>query len=97
MDTLPLLRIENKTPMEGVTETKIGAETKGWTILRLPYPGTHPIISLQRLTPLYTLARFCGNDPDIAVSCETMPGLANTEVDAHSQLLDGTQDPQWRI
>jgi hypothetical protein len=32
MDTLPLLRIGNKTPMEGVTETKFGAETKGWTI-----------------------------------------------------------------
>ena len=30
--TLPLLRIGNKTPMEGVTETKFGAETKGWTI-----------------------------------------------------------------
>jgi hypothetical protein len=23
-------------------------------------------------------------------------GLANTEVDAHSQLLDGSQGPQWR-
>jgi hypothetical protein len=32
VDTLPLLRIGNKTPMEGVTETKFGAETKGWTI-----------------------------------------------------------------
>jgi hypothetical protein len=31
-DTLPLLGIGNKTPMEGVTETKFGAETKGWTI-----------------------------------------------------------------
>jgi hypothetical protein len=31
VDTLPLLRIGNKTPMEGVTETKFGAETKGWT------------------------------------------------------------------
>jgi hypothetical protein len=30
--SLPLLRIGNKTPMEGVTETKFGAETKGWTI-----------------------------------------------------------------
>jgi hypothetical protein len=59
VDTLPLLRIENKTPMEGVTETKFGAGTKGWTILRLPYPGFHPIISLQKLTPLHTLARFC--------------------------------------
>jgi hypothetical protein len=32
VDTLSLLRIRNKTPMEGVTETKFGAETKGWTI-----------------------------------------------------------------
>ena len=32
VDTLLLLRIGNKTPMEGVTETKIGAEMKGWTI-----------------------------------------------------------------
>jgi hypothetical protein len=32
MDTLPLLRIGNKTPMEGVTETKFLAERKGWTI-----------------------------------------------------------------
>jgi hypothetical protein len=28
VDTLPLLRIGNKTPMEGVTETKFGA---GWS------------------------------------------------------------------
>ena len=32
IDTLFLLRIGNKMPMEGVTETKFGAETKGWTI-----------------------------------------------------------------
>jgi hypothetical protein len=32
VDTLPLLRIANKTSMEGVTETKLGYETKGWTI-----------------------------------------------------------------
>jgi hypothetical protein len=49
VDTLPLLRIGNKTPMEGVTETKFGAEKKGWTIQRLPHPGVHPIISLQTL------------------------------------------------
>jgi hypothetical protein len=30
--TLLLLKIGNKTPMEGVTETKFGAEMKGWTI-----------------------------------------------------------------
>jgi hypothetical protein len=32
VDTLPLLRIGNKAPLEGFTETKIGAEMKGWTI-----------------------------------------------------------------
>ena len=32
VDTLPPLRIVNKTPIEGVTETKFGTETKGWTI-----------------------------------------------------------------
>jgi hypothetical protein len=32
MGTFPHLRIGNKTPMEGVTETKFGAEMKGWTI-----------------------------------------------------------------
>jgi hypothetical protein len=32
VDILPFLRIGNKTPMEGVTETKFGAEMKGWTI-----------------------------------------------------------------
>jgi hypothetical protein len=29
---MPLLRIGNKTPKEGVTETKFGAEMKGWTM-----------------------------------------------------------------
>jgi hypothetical protein len=29
VDTLPLLRNRNITPMEGVTETKFGAEMKG--------------------------------------------------------------------
>jgi hypothetical protein len=32
LESLPLLRIGNKKPMEGVTETKFGAEMKGWTI-----------------------------------------------------------------
>ena len=32
MDSLLLLRIGNKTPMEGVTETEFEAEMKGWTI-----------------------------------------------------------------
>jgi hypothetical protein len=32
VDTLLLVRIGNKTPMEGVIETKFGAEMKGWII-----------------------------------------------------------------
>ena len=32
VDALFLLRMGNKTPMEGVTETKFGAETEGMTI-----------------------------------------------------------------
>jgi hypothetical protein len=44
-----------------------GRSSTGWQL------GIHPRISLQMLTPLHTLARFCWKDPDIAVSCETMP------------------------
>jgi hypothetical protein len=44
--------------MEEVEETKFGAKRKARTIQRLPYPGIHPIISLQMLTPLHTLTRF---------------------------------------
>jgi hypothetical protein len=32
VDTLPLLIIGNKSPMEGVTEAKFGPEMKTWTI-----------------------------------------------------------------
>jgi hypothetical protein len=39
VDTSILLRMENKIPMEGVTETKFRAETEGTTIQRLPQPG----------------------------------------------------------
>ena len=73
MDTSFLLRIGNKTPLEGVTETKFGTKMKGWTIQRLPHPGIHPIINHQTQTLLHMPARFCWRDPDIAVSCEAMP------------------------
>jgi hypothetical protein len=38
-------RIGNKTPIEGVTETKFGAKMKGWTIQRLPHLGLHPKVT----------------------------------------------------
>jgi hypothetical protein len=41
VDTLILLRKGNKIPVEGVIETKCGAETGRMTIQRLPYLGIH--------------------------------------------------------
>jgi hypothetical protein len=59
MDSLFLLRVGNKIPMEGVTETNFGVQMERRTIQRLPHLGTHPIISHQRETLLYMPARFC--------------------------------------
>jgi hypothetical protein len=73
VDTSSLLRMGNKIPMEGVTETNIGAETERRTIQRLPHLGIHPINIQQTQTLLYMPARFCWQGPDIAISCEAMP------------------------
>ena len=59
VDTLFLLRMGNKIPMDGVTETKFGAEPEGMTIQRLPHQWLHPIISHQTQTLLHMPARFC--------------------------------------
>jgi hypothetical protein len=42
VDTLFLLRMGNKIPMEGVTEAKFRAEPEGMTIHRLPPLGDPP-------------------------------------------------------
>jgi hypothetical protein len=47
VDTSFLLRMGNKIPREGVTETKFGAEIEGRTIQRLPHPGIHTITNHQ--------------------------------------------------
>jgi hypothetical protein len=60
VDTSFLLRIGNKIPMEGVTETKFVAKIEGRTIQRLPHPGIHPIYNHQMHTLLLHIpARFC--------------------------------------
>jgi hypothetical protein len=59
VDTLSLLRMGNNIPMEGVTQTKFGAETEGRTTQRLPHPEIHIIISHQTQTLLHMPARFC--------------------------------------
>jgi hypothetical protein len=52
VDTSVLLKRGNKIPMEGVTETKFGAETEGTTIQKLPYLGIHFINNHQTQTLL---------------------------------------------
>jgi hypothetical protein len=59
VDTSFLLRRGNKIPMEGVTETKFGAETEEKTIQKLPHLGINPINYHQIQTLLHMLARFC--------------------------------------
>jgi hypothetical protein len=58
VDTSFLLRMGNKIHMEGVTETKLGAETEGRTIQRLLHQGIHPINNHQIQTLLHMPARF---------------------------------------
>ena len=50
VDTLFLLRMGNKIPMEGVTETTFRAEPEGMTIQGLPHLGIHPIKKHQTHT-----------------------------------------------
>jgi hypothetical protein len=58
VNTLFLLKMGKKISMKGVTKTKVGAETEGRTIQRLPHPGIHPIISHQTQTLLHMPERF---------------------------------------
>jgi hypothetical protein len=59
VDTSLLLRMGNKIPMEGVTETKFGAEMEERTIQSLPHLGIQPIYNHQTQTLLHMPARFC--------------------------------------
>ena len=67
VDTSLLLRRGNKIPMEGITETKFGAETEEMTIMRLPHLGIHPINNHQTQTVWQMSTRACLQEPDIAV------------------------------
>jgi hypothetical protein len=59
VDTSILLRRGTTIPMEGVTETKYGAETEGRTIHSLPHLGIHPIYNYQTQTLLWMPTRAC--------------------------------------
>jgi hypothetical protein len=59
VDTLNLLISGNKTPMEGVIETKCGVETEGMIIQRLPHLETHPINNHQNQILLWMPTIAC--------------------------------------
>jgi hypothetical protein len=59
VDTLLLLRMGNKIPMDGDTETKFRAKTEGKTIQRLPHPWIHPIYNHKIQTLLHMPERLC--------------------------------------
>jgi hypothetical protein len=58
VDTSFLLRMGNKIPMEGVTETKFRANMEGKTMQRLPHLGIHVLYNHQTLTRLHIPERF---------------------------------------
>jgi hypothetical protein len=68
VDISILLRRENKILIEGVTETKCGAETERMTIQRLAHLGIHPIYNHQTQTLLLMPTSACLEESDIAVS-----------------------------
>jgi hypothetical protein len=59
VDTSILLRMRNKIPMEGVTETKCEAEIEGKAIQRLPHLGIHHIDNHQTQTLLWMPTGAC--------------------------------------
>jgi hypothetical protein len=59
VDTLFLLIMGNKIPVEGVTETNFRAEMERRTIQRLPHPGIHPIYNHQTQILLHMPERVC--------------------------------------
>jgi hypothetical protein len=67
VDTSVLLRRGNKISMEGITETKHGAETEGMTNQRLPCLRIHPIYNHQIHILLWMPTSACWQEPDIAV------------------------------
>jgi hypothetical protein len=69
----PFLELETITHGRSYRD-KVWSWDKRMDHLETAISRIHPIISLQTMTPLHTLASVGWKDPDIAVSCETRPG-----------------------
>jgi hypothetical protein len=59
LDISTLLTRGNKILIEGVAETKCGAETEGMTIQRLPHLEIHPIYNHQTQTLFWMSRSAC--------------------------------------
>jgi hypothetical protein len=62
VDTSFLLRIGTKIPMEGIKETKFGAETKGWTIQLVLN------VNLKHRSVLFCFVLFCFSESGIRLA-----------------------------
>jgi hypothetical protein len=60
-------------PMDGITDTKCGAETEGKTMQKLSCLGIYPIHSYQIQTLLGMPTSACWQAHNIAVSWEAKP------------------------
>jgi hypothetical protein len=60
----------------------------------LPFPFK---TSFQTLTSLHTLARFYRKDPDVAVSCETMPGPSKHRSECSQSAITVTGPPMEEL
>jgi hypothetical protein len=59
VDISILLGRGSNITLEGLTETKFGAESEEMTIQKLPYLGIHPINNSQTQTLWQMPTRFC--------------------------------------
>jgi hypothetical protein len=67
------LRMGNKIPMEGATETSFRAEPEGMAIQRLPHLGIHPINNHQTQILVRCQQEPADRSLIIAFSCEALP------------------------
>jgi hypothetical protein len=82
VDTSLFLRRGNKIHMEGVTETKYGAETKGKTIQSRLNLGVHPIYNRQTLTLLWMPGSACWTHGSSHIYSKEWPCLASMRGEA---------------
>jgi hypothetical protein len=87
---------DTKFNISNTCTQKFQAEKEEKTIQRLPHPRINSIISHQTQTLLHMAARFCWQDPDIAVFCEVMPVPGKYRSGCSQSSIGWNTGPQWR-